>query len=74
MDSVCSRLDEWGNRIINMDAAVRGILLGLQMIVADGANQINGIVLIFDVKELKLHQVRQITPSFLAKMAILFEV
>lgn len=57
-----------------MDAAVRGILLGLQMIASDPKNQINGIVLIFDVKDLKLHQVRQITPSFLAKMTILFEV
>lgn len=65
---------DWDYIACNLDTSFNSFVKSLQVLITCPENQIEGIVLIVDLKGFPLNHIKQITPSFLKNFADLIQV
>ena len=69
-----SHLGEWVPKISTLDDIFRCNVYYLRRLASDLETQFKGIVAIVDLKNLEVHHVRHVTPSYAKKVAALIQV
>lgn len=67
-------LAHWESETCSLEEVFRGIVFCFQLMTSEEDTQRRGIVVIIDMKDFGLRQVRNVTPSFLKKLADLANV